>query len=684
MQSSSISRQTKLSLLKVFIENKSLRFGKSIHAQLIKAPTFDLIQTNHLINLYSKCGHPGVARKVFDSMPERNVVSGSALMAGYLHNGMPSQALHLIKEMSFEENFEHMNEYVFATALASCSEMRALEQGLQCHAYVLKSGLVFHSHVRNALLHMYFESLSMEDALRVYETVPGFDVFALNSMINGFVGSGRLSDAIDLVSGMGKEVELWDHVTYVAVLGLCAASKDLRLGWQIHDQILRRGIQFNVFVGSGIVDMYGKCGDIESARRAFVELSVKNVVSWTAVMAAFAQNGLFEEALKLFLEMGIYGVQPNEFTYAVLLNSCAGLSALKIGDAFNAHAEKSGYKAHMVVGNALINMYSKSGSIEDARNAFGDMRQRDIISWNSIITGYSHHGLGGEALEAFHDMLTKGEVPTYVTFVGVLLACGNLGLVDDGLYYLKIFMKDLGIQPGVEHYTCMVRLLCRAGQLDKAENFMTYTCTEWDIVAWRTLLSACQVHKYYNLGKRVAEHILQLYPDDVGTYILVSNMHAKANRWDEVVKIRKLMRGRDIKKEPGVSWIQVRGETHVFASEDKKHPFMSQIHDKVSELLSQIKLIGYVPNIDCVLHDIEDEQKEEYLGYHSEKLAIAFGLISTPSGAPIHVMKNLRMCDDCHTAVKLISLVTSRKVIIRDANRFHCFDSGLCSCDDYW
>ncbi|KAJ0988545.1 hypothetical protein J5N97_006901 [Dioscorea zingiberensis] len=597
---------------------------------------------------------------------------------------MPSQALHLIKVMSFEENLEHMNEYVFATALASCSDMRALEEGRQCHAYVLKSGLVFHSHVRNALLHMYFESLSMEDALRVFETVPGLDVFALNSMINGFVESGRLSDAMDIVSSMVKEVELWDHVTYVSVLGLCATSKDARFGWQVHDQILKRGIAFSVFVGSGIVDMYGKCGNVQSARCAFYELPGKNVVSWTAIMATFAQNGFFEESLKLFLEMGIDEVQPNEFSYAVLLNSCAGLSALKNGDALNAHAEKSGHKSHVVVGNALINMYLKSGSVEDARSVFASMRQRDIISWNSIITGYSHHGLGREALEAFHDMLTEGEVPTYVTFVGVLSACGNLGLVDDGFYYLDHFMKDLGIEPGVEHYTCMVRLLCRAGQLDKAESFMRYTCNEWDIVAWRTLLSSCQVHRYYNLGKRVAEHILQLYPDDVGTYVIVSNMHAKANRWDEVVKIRKLMRGRDIKKEPGVSWIQIRGETHVFASEDKKHPFMSQICDKVQELLNQIKLIGYVPNIDSVLHDVEDEQKEEYLSYHSEKLAIAFGLISIPPGAPIHVIKNLRMCDDCHTAVKLISIVTSRKIIIRDANRFHCFDTGVCSCDDYW
>ncbi|XP_008806036.1 pentatricopeptide repeat-containing protein At5g39680 [Phoenix dactylifera] len=677
------SRRNSLDLLKRFTEARNLNLGKAINAQLIRTFQLDLIQANYLINIYVKCGQLHLARRLFDTMPERNNVSGNALMAGYFHAGFPLEALAVFKSMDLSQLPGGPNEYMLTTVLACCAEVRALEEGQQCHEYALKSGLVSHSYVRNALLHMYSKCSGMEDALQVFKTIPGFDIFAFNSMINGFLEHGQLNYALEVVSGMVKEVAWWDHVSYVAVLGLCADSKDMKLGRQVHSQILRRGVEFSVFVGSAIVDMYGKWGDVQSSRHAFDRLLNKNVVSWTAVMAVCVQNGCFEEALKLFLEMELAGVRPNEFTYAVALNACAGLSALKNGDALNAHAEKLGYKAQLTVGNALINMYSKSGSIDDAKRVFTSMPYHDIISWNSIITAYSHHGLAKEALEAFHNML-KEVVPTYVTFVGVLSACGHLGLVDEGFYYLNHFMREVGIGPGVEHYTCMVGMLCRAGLLDEADRFMRYKYVDWDVVAWRTLLSACQVHRNCGLGQKIADHILKLDPDDVGTYILLSNMYAKANRWDGVAKVRKLMRERDIKKEPGVSWIQVRNETHVFASEDKKHPWMSQINEKVAELIAQIKLIGYVPNIASALHDVEDEQKEEYLRYHSEKLAIAFGLICTPPGAPIHVMKNLRMCDDCHIATKLISVIVNRKIIVRDANRFHCFESGVCSCDDYW
>ncbi|OAY80916.1 Pentatricopeptide repeat-containing protein [Ananas comosus] len=312
--------------------------------------------------------------------------------------------------------------------------------------------------------------------------------------------------------------------------------------------------------------------------------------------------------------MEIDGISPNEFTCAVALNSCAGLSALRNGDALNGRIEKSGYKSLSTIDTALINMYSKSGSIEDATRVFTTMSHPDIISWNSIISAYSHRGLAREAVEAFHNMLAEAEVPTYVTFIGVLSACGHLGLVDEAFYYLNHSMQELGITPGTEHYTCMLGLLCGAGLLNEADQFMRSTGTDWDIVAWRTLLTACQVHKKY---------------------------------------------------------------------EDKKHPWMMQINEKLAELIGQIKLFGYVPNIDSVLHDVEEEQKE-YLRYHSEKLAIAFGLIRTPQGAPIHVMKNLRICDDCYVAIKLISIVTKRRMVLRDASRFHRIDGGILLLSKFW
>uniref|UniRef100_A0ACD6ATU0 Uncharacterized protein n=1 Tax=Avena sativa TaxID=4498 RepID=A0ACD6ATU0_AVESA len=358
-----------------------------------------------------------------------------------------------------------------------------------------------------------------------------------------------------------------------------------------------RRLELNVYVGSALVDMYGKCDCACDAHSAFEVLPEKNVVSWTAVMTAYTQNELFEEALQLFLDLEMEGVRPNEFTYAVALNSCAGLAALKNGNALSASAMKTGHWGALSVCNALINMYSKSGSIHDARRVFLSMPCRDVVSWNSIIIGYAHHGLAREAMCVFHDMLVAEESPSYVTFVGLLSACAQLGLVDEGLYYLNIMMKEMGIKPGKEHYTCMVGLLCRAGRLDEAEQFILSNYIGADVVAWKSLLGSCQVHKNYGLGHRVAEQILQLKPSDVGTYVMLSNMYAKANRWDGVVKVRKLMRERGVRKEPGVSWIQVGSEVHVFTSEDKNHQWINQITRKLKELIDQIKVDYNLP--DC-------------------------------------------------------------------------------------
>lgn len=679
-----VSSQANLTLLKIISKTKDLRLGKSIHAKLIISNLCDIIESNYLIDIYSKCKHLTSARQVFDTMPTRNVVSFSSLMAGYFHDGCPSEVLSLFKIMSFDQLWPRPNEFIFATVLASCSDMQAFKMGRQCHAYVLKSGFLFHSYIRNVLIHMYSTCSGVDNALKVFQSTLGVDIISFNSMINSFLEHGRIWDAVDVLISMVSEISQWDHITYVAVLGLSADSKSLLLGRLVHCQILKRGFEINLFVGSSIVDMYGKCGDASAARSAFNGLPSRNVISWTTIMAACTQNACFEESLKLFVGMQKEGIQPNELTYAVALNACAGLAALSNGNSLNAHAEKSGYKAHLTVGNALINTYSKSGSIEDAERIFVDLNRKDTISWNCMINGYSHNGFGKKALETFHGMLVEEVAPTFVTFIGVLLACGHLGLVDEGFYYLNHFMRNLGIIPGVEHHTCMVGVLCRAGLLDEADRYMRTTYSQWDLISWRTLLSACQVHRNIGLGRKVADYILQLYPNDVGAYILMSNMYAKANRWDSVVKIRRLMREKCIKKEPGVSWIQVRNKVHVFASEDNQHPLINKIHKKLQELLEEIKAIGYAPNIASVLHDVEEEYKEGHLRFHSEKLAVVFGLISTPSGAPIHVIKNLRMCDDCHIAVKLFSKVAERKIVVRDVNRFHCFQDGLCSCGDYW
>ncbi|PON70473.1 DYW domain containing protein [Parasponia andersonii] len=677
-------------LLKLAADTKNLELGKLIHAHLIvtSADAFsnniDVIQSNFLINLYAKCGQICIARQLFDCMPVRNVVSWSALMAGYLHNGLDLEVLGLFKRSMASVDDMCPNEFVLTTVVSSCSTSGRVQEGMQCHGYVLKSGLVFYQHVKNALIHMYSRLSDMEGAMSVFNTVQACDIFSYNSILNGLLEHGHLKEAMQVLSIMVSKRVKWDSVTYVTVFGICSSLGTLRLGLQVHCRMLKTDIECDAFVNSAIMNMYGKCGKLVNAAKIFECLLIRNVVSWTTIMAAHFQNGYFEEALNFFVNMKLEDITPNEYTFAVLLNSSASLSALRHGALLHACAEKSGFTDHMIVGNALINMYAKSGYIEAANEVFSDMTYRNSVTWNAMISGYSHHGLGKEALNVFRDMITAGDSPNYVTFVAVLSACAHLGLVQQGFYYLNQVMKQIGIEPGVEHYTCIVGLLSRAGLLDEAENYMRSVSAKWDVVAWRTLLNACYLHRNYGLGRRVAEIVVKMDPNDVGTYLLLSNMYAKARSWDGVMKIRKLMRERTIKKEPGVSWVEIKDTAHIFVSDDNSHPESRQIYEKVGELLIKIKQLGYVPDIAAVLHDVEDEQKEDYLSYHSEKLAIAYGLMKTPTEAPIRVIKNLRMCDDCHTAVKMISKLTNRVIIVRDANRFHHFKDGCCSCVDYW
>jgi len=685
-----------LHLLKLSANTKNLNFGKSIHTQLLirnQSSTHhsysesNIIQLNSLINLYVKCSKLRFARYLFDEMSLRNVVSYNALMGGYLHSGEHLEVVKLFKNMV--SSLHQPNEYVFTTVLSACAHSGRVFEGMQCHGFLFKFGLVFHHFVKSALVHMYSKCFHVDLALKVLESEYGSsdndnDAFCYNSVLNALVESGRLREAVEVLGRMVDERVVWDSVTYVSVMGLCGQIRDLRLGLQVHAQLLKGGLMFDVFVGSMLVDMFGKCGDVLSARKVFDGLRNRNVVVWTSLMTAYLQNGEFEETLNLLTCMDREGTVPNEFTFAVLLNACAGMAALRHGDLLHARVEKLGIKNRVIVGNALINMYSKCGSIDSSYDVFFDMTNRDIITWNAMICGYSQHGLGKQALLLFQEMMSAGECPNHVTFVGVLSACAHLALVNEGFYYLNQLMKHFKVEPGLEHYTCVVAVLCRAGMLEEAENFMRTTQVKWDVVAWRVLLNACNIHRNYNLGKKIAETILQMDPRDMGTYTLLSNMYAKARSWDSVTMIRKMMRERNVKKEPGVSWIEIRNAVHVFSSDGSNHPECIEIYNKVQLLLEMIKQLGYVPNIEAVLHDVEDEQKESYLKYHSEKLAIAYGLMKIPSPAPIRVIKNLRICEDCHTAVKLISKVTNRLIIVRDASRFHHFRNGTCTCTDHW
>lgn len=330
-------------------------------------------------------------------------------------------------------------------------------------------------------------------------------------------------------------------------------------------------------------------------------------------------------------------------------------------------------------------MYSRCGCLHKAREAFDGLRKRNVVAWTAMISGYGMHGCGAQAIELFHRMRSSGPPPNDVTFVAILSACAHAGLVTEGCEAYACMSRDYGLQPRVEHHVCMVDMLGRAGFLNQAFQFIKESIHgEPAPAVWTAMLGACKMHKNFNLGVEVAEHLLAIEPDNPGHYVLLSNIYALAGRMDRVEMVRNVMIRKGLKKQTGYSLIEVDHVGHMFRMGDTSHPQTSEIYHYLEDLIRKMRELGYVPETEAVMHELEEEEREFALSFHSEKLAIAFGLMSTGKGTLIRVVKNLRMCSDCHLAIKYISTITDREIIVRDKLRFHHFKDGSCSCQDYW
>ncbi|CAL9124046.1 unnamed protein product [Musa textilis] len=375
--------------------------------------------------------------------------------------------------------------------------------------------------------------------------------------------------------------------------------------------------------------------------------------------------------------------EATHFTYSSIFSACAGTGALEQGKWVHAHMIKSGQVLTAFVGNTLVDMYAKSGSIQDARKIFDRVDKKDLVSWNSMLTAYAQHGLVGEAIHWFEEMRKLGVQPNQITFLCILTACSHGGLLKEGQYYFDM-MKRYKVEPEIEHYVTIVDLLGRAGLLDRAQKFINEMPVQPSAAVWGALLGACRMHKNAELGKFAAERVFELDPYDAGPRVLLYNIYASTGRWTDAAKVRKMMKDGGVKKEPACSWVEMENSVHMFVANDDSHPQMKEIHKMWEKIDALIKEAGYVPDTNYVLLHVDEHEREAKLQYHSEKLALAFALLNMPPGATIRIMKNIRMCGDCHSAIKHVSKVTEREIIVRDTNRFHHFSGGSCSCGDYW
>eukprot|EP01018_Ginkgo_biloba_P000564 Gb_28902 [translate_table: standard] len=671
------------SVLRACASLAALDEGIEIYNHIIESGLeSDVFVGSALIDMYAKCGSIEYARNIFEKMTTRNVVTWNTIIAMYDKNGHGEEALRLFCQM--QQSGIKPDRFTFASVVSSCASLALPKQSKEIHADIIKSGVESDVFVGAALVDAYAKSHSIEITRQLFDNLPTRNVVSWNAMISAYAQIELEEEAFKHFCQMKRSGMQPDHFTFSTLLSACASMASLKHGKEVHNHIIKTGLELDIFVGSALVDMYAKCRSIENARLVFDKLPKRNVVSWNAMIIGHACNEHGEDALKFFCQMQWAGLKSDKFTFTSVLKACISLVTLENGKQIHACIIKTGLESDVVVGTALVDMYAKCGSFLDSRVVFDTMPERNPISWTTMIGGLAQHGHGKEALKLFEQMQQEGIKPNHIAFLCVLSACSRAGLVDEGCHYFDSMTQIHGIMPKIEHYACMVDLLGRSGYLEEAEKLISDMPFEPGASVWQSLLGACRIHGNIELGEHAAKCILELVPEYPATYVLLSNIYAATGRWDDVAKVRKMMRDRGVIKEPGCSWLEVKNTVHTFFVRDRYHPQKEEIYAKLDELIRHIEGIGYVPDTNFVLHDVEEEQKDPFVLYHSEKLAIAFGLISTPQGVPIRIVKNLRMCGDCHTATKFISKIVGRELVVRDANRFHHFKDGMCSCGDYW
>jgi pentatricopeptide repeat protein len=674
---------TYLSILNARASTEALVWVKEVHSYAMKAGfESDVRVGNAFVHMYAMSGSIENARLVFNRMRNRDLITFNAMIGGLAQHGFGQEAYKTFLQM--QKGGFVPDSVTYVNILNACASAGDIEWVKEVHSHAFKAGFDLDLRVGNALVHMYAKNGRIDDARLVFNRMEVRDVITWNGLIGGLAQHGFGQGAYSLFLEMERGGFVPNVTTYLSILNANASPGAIEWVKDVHSRALKAGLMSDVRVGSALVHMYAKSGSVDNARQVFDTMADRNVITWTAMIGGLAQHGFGHEAYRLFLQMQNEGLVPNATTYLSILNPCASTGALEWVKGVHSHAVKAGLELDLHVGNALIHMYAKSGSVDDARIVFDRMENRNLVTWNAMIGGLAQHGRGLEAYRLFGEMIAEGVKPDECSLVGVLTACSHAGLLDEGRRQFLAMTQDYGIEPTVVHHNCMVDLLGRAGHLEEAELFIRNMQVEPDGTTWAALLGACRTYGNVELAEYAAQECLKLEPKNSSAYVLLSNVYAAAGKWEQVSSVRTMMQARGIYKEPGISWIEVDNKIHSFVVGDTSHPEAKEIYAELNKLTKKMKAEGYVPNTQHVLHNIDKEDKELALCSHSEKLAITYGLMRISHGEPIRIYKNLRVCSDCHTATKFISKVTGREIVARDVNRYHHFKDGTCSCGDYW
>ncbi|KAF5442693.1 hypothetical protein F2P56_035324 [Juglans regia] len=669
-----------------------VELGRQLHAIAVKNQFASNIYVgNALIDMYGKCDSLDDAKKVLTTMPKKDRVSWNSLVTACAANGLVYEALEFLERMSLDNLMPNLvtwsaviggfsqngydeqaiellyrmqaagfqpNARTLASVLPACARLQKLSLGKELHGYITRHGLMSNPFTVNGLVDMYRRCADMGSASNIFSKNSIKNCVIYNTMIVGYYENGEISKAKELfdrmeLAGIKKDIISWnsmisgyadsfmfdealslfrdvlmegfepDSFTLGSALSACADMANLRLGKEIHSHATVRGLQSNTFVGGALVEMYCKCQHLEAAQMAFDEVNERdtptwnalisgyaycnkkehipdlipkmkadgfelNVYTWNGMIAGYMENGHYDLAMKLFAEMQTSHLRPDIYSVGMILTACSRLATIERGKQVHAHSIRFGYESDIHIGAALLDMYAKCGSIKHALQAYNRIENPNLVSHNAMLTAYAMHGHGDEGIALFRKMLKEGFRPDQVTFLSVLSSCVHAGSVETG-HEIFDMMGYYKVKPTLKHYTCMVDLLSRAGQLNEAYELIKKIPMEPDLVMWSALLGGCVVCGNVALGEMAAERLIELEPHNTANYVLLANLYAYGGRWDDLAKTRQMMNSRGMQKSPGCSWIEDRDEIHVFLASDKTHNRAEEIYSILDNLTIQMK-----------------------------------------------------------------------------------------------
>lgn len=600
------------------------------------------------------------------------------MIRGFLHNALYHRSLTLYAQM--RQLSIQPDNFTFPSVLKACAYLRDFRFGIQVHADAVQFMYDSDVTVANSLLTMYAKCGRLDIARQMFDNLRDRNVVSWNSMVGAYAQIGCYDKGLSLFSQMLVTGIIPNRASILNAMACVHTDKEA-------DEVCRiameNGLDLDRSVQNAAMRMYARCGRMDVARTLFDGITDKDLVCWASMIESYAQADMPLKALELFKQMIVLDIRPDMVTLLGVISACSNLASFQQARFIHGFIIRNYFQNQVSLETSVVDLYVKCGSMAYARRVFDHMQEKNVISWSTMISGYGIHGHAREALDLFEQMKALLK-PDHITFVSVLSACSHSGLIHEGWKCFNSMSRDFGITPGSEHYACMVDLLGRAGRLSEVHDFIQKMPIKPGAAVWGALLGACRIHSNVEMAELAAKHLFELDSNNPGRYVLLSNIYVSCGKRTEADKVRAQMKHRRVRKIAGHTIIEVENKVHTFVAGDRSHPKAGLIYSELKTIMGRIRQEGYTPDLNLVLHDVDEETKESILYAHSEKLAIVYGLLSSGPESIIRIKKNLRVCGDCHVATKYITKVTGREIIVRDAHRFHHFKDGVCSCGDYW